>query len=137
MGGVYGDQLAFFPELFVEHEVFDMKARTGGGYGPRYNKRMVSGVFQWIPGGKMGIEGENREPNEDATFWVRQEALEEKLVRQGSYVEVFDEGIFLFHHDDNFTREGAFVKCDLKLVAGLTDRQVRNTKVDLGVSDYD
>jgi hypothetical protein len=134
--GVYGDQLSFFPELFVEHEIFDMKAIPGKGYGPRINKRLVSGVFQWIPGGKMGIEGENRQANEDATFWVRQQDVADKKVRQGSYVEVEGEGIFLFHHDDNFTFEGAFVKCDLKLAAGLTDRQVRNPNVDLGVRDY-
>lgn len=133
---VYGDQLAFFPELFVDYEVFDMAAKTGGGYGPRTNKRTVSGVFQWIPGGKMGIEGENRQENEDATFWVSQDDAADKKVRQGSYVEVPDQGVFLFHHDDNFAREGAFVKCDLKLAAGLTDRQVRNPHVDLGVRDY-
>jgi hypothetical protein len=134
--GVYGDMLAFFPELLIEHELFDMAARAGGGYGPRTHKRMVAGVFQWIPGGRMGIEGDNRQANEDATFWVGQSEAAEKQVRQGSYLEVPGEGVFLFHHDDNWTREGDFIKCDLKLAAGLTDQQVRNPKVDLGVRDY-
>jgi hypothetical protein len=126
--------LAYFPELLVTHTVFDMDARLGGGYGPRKNIQKVLGVFQWISGGKLGIEADNREPNDVATFWVREEDVPK--VRQGSYLEVLGKGLFLFNHDDEFTFEGGFAVFNLQLVAGPTDRQMPNPRVDLGVRDY-
>jgi hypothetical protein len=131
---VYGDMLAHFAELMSGHQVFDMPARLGGGYGPRRNVVQVSGVFLWVRGGKLGVEGENRTPDDVATFWVRGEDVPK--VRQGRYLEVPGKGVFLFNHDDDFSGEGGFAEFTLQFVPGLTDRQVPNPRVDLGVRDY-
>jgi hypothetical protein len=135
---VFGDQLSFFPELLENYEVFNMDARTPAGYGKRYNVRKVRGYFSWISGGAMGIEGDLRTENEVATLWVREPFAGTNRgasIRQGSYIEI-DGKIFVFKHDDGFRREGAFSRYDLQLAAGVTDRQVTNVKVDLGVSDF-
>jgi hypothetical protein len=131
---VYGDMLAYFPELMVTHTVFNMQARIGGGYGPRTDIMEVYGVFMWVSGGKMGIAADNREANDVATFWVREEDVPK--VRQGKYLEVPGKGIFVFNHDDDYTAQGAFAEFTLQLVPGPTDRQHKNPTVDLGVRDY-
>jgi hypothetical protein len=131
---VYGDMLSVFPELVRTYQVFTMGARIGGGYGPRKDEAEVSGIFQWVSGGRMGIVSGNREENDAAAFYVA--AGDAAKARQGMYLEVPGEGIFLFNHDDNFEYEGGFVAFDLQLVKGPTDGQYRNPKVDLGVRDY-
>jgi hypothetical protein len=130
---VYGDQLAFFPELLAKHAVFSMAPRIGGGYGPRVNKRSVVGYFSWIRGGNMGIEGENRTENQQATFWAVDYSGGKGQIRQGEYMEE-DGELFVFKHDDGFSREGGFLVYNLQLVAGPTDREV--TKPVSLTADY-
>jgi len=138
MNGAYGgSMLSVFPELMKTYEVFKMKPFTGGGYGPRYDKRNVQGYWSWRRSGKMGIEGDQRVPNHHATFWVQSYFLGNKTaINQNDYVEVDDE-VFLVVQNDNFTHEGGFYKCLMQKAAGLTDRQYTNPNVDKVIrSDY-
>jgi hypothetical protein len=136
--GVYGDQLAAFPELMEDHTVFKMSARIGGGYGGRYDIRAIAGYWSWRKSGKMGIEGDLRTQNHQAVLWAQDDALSGRpLISQNDYVEK-DGDVYLVIEDDEFTREGGFTKCLMQKVAGPGDRQMTNTKVDEAIrKDYE
>jgi len=98
-----------FPEYVKAYEVFKMKPRIGGGYGERYDKRQVQGYWSWRKQTKMDAEGDLRTPDHQATFWVQARP-----------------------QDGN-----GFIKCLMQVVAGPTDQQVANPKVDEAiVNDY-
>jgi len=131
------NMLAAFPELIKTYEVFKMKPNVGGGYGGRYDKRKVSGYWSWRKQSKMDEEGGLRTPNHQATFWVQSYFLGKKiLIEQNDYVEV-DNKIFVVIDDQNFTKEGGFYKCLMQRLAGPTDQQVTNRRVDGAIAaDY-
>jgi len=137
MPGCYGSMLSAFPELIKSYEVFNMKPRIGAGYGERYNKRAVRGYWSWRKRSELGIQGDLRTENYDATFWAKDdEATGECLIRQKDYVEVKGK-IFIVMDDQNFSHEGAFARCLMRRLAGPTDQQVANTSVDeVVVNDY-
>lgn len=60
MGGVYGDFLAFFPELMQDFTIVSVKARIGAGYDISPVGRTVRGVIQTV-----------RESNENAGSRIR------------------------------------------------------------------
>lgn len=120
-GPVYGDFLASFSELLAEYTVFYMKALAGGTYGPRENVAKVFGAFRFTPGGKMGVQGDNRQPNEVATFWCYPD--EENKIRQGMYIDLGDEGIFILTKDNKYASEGGFLRYTAAAVPGPTDTQ--------------
>jgi hypothetical protein len=133
---IYGDQLAVFPEFLEEHVVFKMEPRLGAGYGPRHSQRTVTGYFSWIKSGKMGIEGDLRTENENATLWVLDETGGRGIVEQGDYVEK-DGFLFVVNHGDGYEREGGFAVCSLQLVPAFTDRQQADEGVNLGAQDFE
>jgi hypothetical protein len=125
---IYDDMLAYFPELVEEYEIFRMKPKAGGtGYGPRTDKVLVDGIVQWIPGGKLGINGETRDPNTVATFWVSIE--DDGSIKQGSYIDLGEKGIFILTKDNSYGATGGYVRFVVGIVPGVTDKQVTNTKV--------
>jgi hypothetical protein len=125
-GGIYGDMLAAFPELIKTYTVFEMQARPGGGYGPRTNKKPVDGIFRKVPGGKMGIMGENREPNEVATFWAYNDEAEK--IDEGMYLE--EKGrLYILTKSNDYGREGGFVEFVAAIAPGPTDKQFEDRSV--------
>ena len=133
-GGIYGDMLSAFPELIRTYTVFDMEAKTGGGYNARRNLREVDGIFRRVPGGKMGIAGENREPNEVGTFWIYDDDADR--VRQGSFVEI-DGDLLVLTKDNGYLREGGFTRFTAALVGGPNDQQVEDpVVVEKALNDY-
>jgi hypothetical protein len=103
-----------------------MDARPGGGYGERYNLRPIDGIFRRVPGGKMGIQGDNRVENEVGSFWTYEDEADK--FAQGTYFE--DRGdILVLSKDNNYVREGGFVKFTVALVPSVTDKQVSDTSV--------
>jgi hypothetical protein len=126
MAGVYGDTLSAFPELIDSYIVFDMRAMAGGGYGLRHNDRPVDGIFRRVPGGAMGIMGDNREPNDVASFWVF--ADEAFKLEQGGFMEV-DGTLYILTKDNNYDKEGGFLKFVASLVPGPTDKQTEDPTV--------
>lgn len=119
---VYGDILSAFPELIQDYTVFDMKAKVGG-YGPRTNLRTVSGIFRKVPGGKLGIEADNRQPNSVASFWCFED--ESVKVGQAAYTELPD-GLYLMTKDNGYVVEAGYAKYIVAIVPGPTDRQVED-----------
>ena len=119
---VYGDILSAFPELIQDYTVFDMKAKVGG-YGPRTNPRTVSGIFRKVPGGKLGIEADNRQPNSVASFWCFED--EAVKVGQAAYMELPD-GLYLMTKDNGYVVEAGYAKYTASIVPGPTDQQVED-----------
>jgi hypothetical protein len=133
---IYGDQLACFPELLEDHVVFKMEPRLGAGYGPRSDLRTVTGYFSWIKGGKMGIEGDLRTENQNATLWALDDTEGRGIVEQGDFMEK-DGFLLVFNHDDGFSREGGFLVYSLQLAPAFTDRQKADEGVNLGSADFE
>jgi len=129
--------LSAFPELMRTYEVFKMKPRVGAGYGERYDQRKVKGYWSWRKSGKVRVEGDLNVPDHQATFWVKSNFLGKKVALvQNDFVEV-DAEIFRVVQADNFSREGGFFKCLMQRLAGPTDQQVSNSKVDQAIrGDY-
>jgi hypothetical protein len=133
---IYGDQLAFFSELLEEHVVFKMDPKLSAGYGQRYDQRVVTGYFSWIKSGKMGIEGDLRTENENATLWTLDETDGRGVVEQGDYLEK-DGFLLVVNHGDGYEREGGFAVHSLQLVPAFTDRQQRDEGVNIGIKDFE
>jgi len=114
-----------------------MEPRVGGGFGERYDLRKVEGYWSWRKQSKMDEEGGLRTLNYQATFWVRSFYLGKRvLVEQNDYVEINGK-MFVVIDDQDFTEEGGFSKCLMQKLAGLTDRQVTNRRVDGAIAaDY-
>ena len=128
MNHVYGDTLAFFPELMEPYTVYRMKALPGGaGYGERTNERQVDGVVQWAPGGKMGIMGGNREPNAVGSFWFNID--DDGDIIQGEFIDAGRRGTFILTNDKSYAQTGGYMKMIMNIVPALTDRQTTNQKV--------
>ena len=120
---IYGEQLAFFPELLMRYEIFSLPPKIGGGYGERMNVRTVIGYFSRRKDSAIGIEGDNRTDNWTATFWALDNQKEQGRIQKGEYIEEGGE-LFIFKSGSAFVREGGFLVYELQLVAAVTDNQV-------------
>ena len=133
--GIYGDMLASFPELLQEHVVFKLPQQYSAGYGERYDERHVYGYLSYIKGGNLGVVGDNRAENQNLTFWIEDETNGKGIIQQGDFLEV-DNDLYIFNHDDGFSREGGFIIYNLQLVPAFTNKQHESIGVDYGVADY-
>lgn len=134
MGGVYGAQLAFFPELFEDYEIFKMAPAMGAGYGARQRVGIVTGYFSRNKGGQESVVTDLRTENQKATLWCEDE-IPHSSIAQGLYVE--DDGeLYQFVLDNGYVREGGFVRHGLQMVVGNTDKQKPHKNVNLGLDEY-
>ena len=129
----YGDVLTAFPELMKVHSIYSMKARAGGGYDTRMLRATVLGIFRKVPGGKMGIQAENREENSVGTLWFIDEG---QPVAQGMYLADGND-MYILQRDNGYTEEGGFREFQVGISPGITDRQVEDkTVIDGALSDF-
>lgn len=128
---VYGDVLTAFPELMKEYRIYSMKARAGGGYDPKQLRATVVGIFRHVPGGKMGIQADNREANEVATLWYIDEG---QPIEQGMYLEVRNK-MYILMKDSGYTEEGGHREFTLGFVPGPTSVQRSDPAVISGALD--
>jgi hypothetical protein len=134
MSGVYGAQLAYFPELFDDYEVFRMAPQIGAGFGARIAVGTFSGYFSRNKGGQESVVTELRTENQKATFWAEDE-IPRSAISQGCYIE--DDGeLYQFLLDNGYVREGGFVRHGLQLVVGNNDKQKPHARVNLGLDEY-
>jgi hypothetical protein len=138
LSGVYGDQLAAFPELLKEYEVFKMSPRIGAGYGERYDKRTLTGYMSWRKAREADIVGDAATKNDRGTFWEQCDfRTGESRIEQFDLVEIKGK-LYRFIEGDDFSREGGFARWTIQYVAGNTDRQTTNTTVDEVIrNDYE
>jgi hypothetical protein len=132
---VYGNQLAAFPELMREYGVFKMNPRIGAGYGERYDKRTVTGYFSQRKSKRAELVGGLAVQNDEATFWEQHDfQTGESRIEQLEFMEAKGR-LWRFVEEDNFGDEGGFTRWTVQRVAGNTDRQTANMKVDEAVRD--
>lgn len=137
MSGVYGEQLAFFPELMQSYDILIFDKATPGGL---KNRRVAFSVDQAYlsrnKGGKEGIITNLRTENQESSFYLMNDDLPRGKIIQGMYVE--DDGeLYTFVKDNGFTREGNFHMYSLQLVTGVKEQPpLPSGSVTLGVGDY-
>lgn len=135
MGGIYGDMLSSFTELLEEYTIFKMPPKMVAGYGKRYGERKVTGYLSRNIGGRMAVIDDNRVKNDEASFWEVDESENgHGQIQEGDYVEDGAD-LFIFNHDDSYTREGGFRVHRLQLVPSFTGQQRQDQRVDLA-SDF-
>jgi len=137
MAECYGSMLTVFPELMKTYSVFKMEPVTGAGYGERYDIRKVTGYWSWRKQSKLDEQGGVLSLNYAATFWAKIDFFTGKSkVHQSDFVEV-DGEVYRVSDMQDFSSEGGFVKCLMERLAGITDQQVTNRKVDEAIiNDY-
>jgi hypothetical protein len=127
-----------FPELLKDYTVFKMRPRIGAGYGERYDIRTVTGYFSRRKAKEADIVGGLAVANDRATFWEQHDfKTGESRIEQLEYINAKGK-LLKFIEDDNMGEEGGFTRWTVQLVAGNTDEQVTNTKVDENIrNDYE
>lgn len=127
MGGVYGDQLAFFAEQFRSVSYFSMSTDVVAGYSNRTDLGRVRGVFQYMKRGELMREHDTLSDVAVPTFWTRQK------LKAGNFITIDSaDDIFRLTNDQPWNHEGNFYIYILETVSGNTDRQEPHEYVDLG-----
>ena len=112
MNGSLGNVLACFPEGKTQVQYFAMEALTGGGYGPRTDVRLLSGVLQCAPGRRVGTKNRNLVLERGCKYWS-----DEKL-EVGRFI---DDGEFVYRigmPDDDWTDYSEMVIYDCERLVG-------------------
>lgn len=131
MSGVYGDMLAFFPELMLTYTTFTMRPKAVGGFEARENLSSARGIIQYMKAGDLNFEGETLADTEYPVFWTR------VTLPKDSYIEDEDGTLYKRTKNNDWRRLGAFNSYTLELVVGVDGRQEADPAVDLGRSRYD
>lgn len=136
MSGVYGSQLAYFPELFSFHDVLTFDQVIPGGL---KNERIaLKDVWSYVSrkdGGKEGIISSARTDNQEATFYVDGDELPRGMIEHGMYVRDSGE-LYTVVRDNGYSLEGNFHAYRLQFVNGPTDKQQPRRNVNLGAGEY-
>jgi len=137
MPGVYGEQLAAFPELMQMYEIFTMPAKAGGGFEPRKKYADVRAYLTRNVGGDAGFPDSTFTGFDKAQFFVFN-PVPKTIISQGAYVEDPDTGsLYKFVQDNTYAREGGFAIHRLFSVEGPTDQMVPNEQVEeIVINDY-
>lgn len=127
MGGIYGDQLAFFQEQFRLYDYFKMNPQPVAGYAGRQPLGKVKGVFQYMKRGEL-----LREPDETLadtnvpSLWTRK-----KLEVGNTFIKKDDE-LYRIVNPADWAFEGGFNIYVLETFVGDSDEQKPDEDVDLG-----
>ena len=130
MSGVYGDMLAYFPELFEKATVFSMIPKNIAGYEPRPVGTVVYGVFEFRVKNNLNTENMTLVETHSSGFWT------EAVLEEGHFLKrELDGSLYRITRDNNWDFSGHYHKYLVDSVAGNTDEQTKDTDVDL-VKDY-
>ena len=118
--GVYGNQLAYFPELFQKLQVFEKAPVITGGLEPKGESLLIKGIIQNIK--TTSIDAES-----DSVVVVARPALFTKTKIDQRYQYMLVEGVlYRVKQANNYTKEGSFYVYQIETVQGLTDAQTPN-----------
>ena len=129
MGGIYGDQLAFFTEQFRMFDYFSMKPLPNGSYSTREPLGKVKGVFQFVKRGDLIRENDTEADTNVPTIWTRQK------LKVGNFIEMDDE-LYRITSDYPWKFEGGFYCYSLETFVGNSDAQKPFEYVNIGQNDY-
>lgn len=114
MGGVYGEFIAFFPELFESFKIYGQEPDLVSGYRLKY-LRTVSGIRQ-TSGLEIDRDRKKNLPTMDVvnsyTLWTY-----EKIDPASEFIEI-DGRMFRPMSESLFSREGGFYQTELESVVG-------------------
>lgn len=128
---VYGDTLAFFPELYRPITFFTMKPNLVAGYENRAGETHVNVIHMPMKPKDIGYEGGTLSYKMVKTVWT------EVKLRNDTFARVGEEDYRCVNVANPWGYEGNFNIYVLESLRGNTDKQEQNENVDLGKSDYD
>lgn len=127
---VYGDMLGFFPELRRAFKYYSMSPNPIAGYETRANESTIYGTLQNVRAGSLDVEGDTLNATNVPLLWSR------STLEQGYFIE--DDAVqYRISKSNNWKREGAFTVYQLESIKGVTNTQVKDTDVTLGIGFYD
>ena len=130
MGGIYGDQLAFFTEQFRMFDYFSMNPLPVASYSQRVFLGKIKGVFQHVKKGDLIRENDTEADVNVPTIWTRTK------LKVGNFIEM-DEELYRITSDYTWKFEGGFYCYSLETFVGNSDTQTPFTDVNLGQNNYD
>lgn len=134
MAGIYGDVLAFFPELLRQYEVFTMQPKIGAGYGKRKTIRKITAYLSFYNKDDLKVEGDLRVSDEIGSLWVMEDGG--TPLPKGLYIEQ-DGQVYVISSCNDYKYEGGFTEYRFKRLAGVTDVQKNDKIVDeVILNDY-
>lgn len=126
MSGVYGDMLAYFPELFEKATVFPMEPKIVAGYEDRPEGTVVYGVFQFRTKNNLDAENLTLVQTHTSEFWS------ESVIGDGWFLMRESDGhLYRVTRDNNWDFSGRYHKYVVDTVAGNTDKQTPDEAVNL------
>lgn len=126
---VYGDMLAFFPELIRVIILYEKSPTIIAGHTDKLNLRPSSGVVEFCKAGDVIVNGNTLNDVDAPILWTR------SVISMQTYIEI-EEVEYRRTKNNAFAREGDFNVYVLNTVVGNTDTQTKDPLVDLGVSHF-
>lgn len=132
---VYGDMLAFFPELRRAFKTYVLPPDVVAGYQPtnEEDKIIIYGILQFVKAGSLAEEGDTLSDRDVPVFWSR------TPVKNGVCIEDVEFGKIVQYRvvkPASWRLEGAFHVYVLETLVGVTTSQVQSADVKLGVDKY-
>lgn len=122
---VYGDMLAFFPELIRRFVLYEKSPTIIAGHTDKKNLRQTSGILQFCKAGDVVVNGQTLNDVDAPLIWTRSD------IGMDTYIEA--DGVEYRRTKNNkYVRESGFYIYVLESVVGNTDTQTPDTTVNLG-----
>lgn len=122
---VYGDMLAFFPELIRRFVLYEKSPTIIAGHTDKKNLRQTSGILQFCKAGDVVVNGQTLNDVDAPLIWTRSD------IGMDTYIEA--DGVEYRRTKNNkYVREAGFYIYVLESVVGNTDTQTPDTTVNLG-----
>ena len=128
--GIYGDQLAYFPEQFRMFEYFSMTPLPNGSYSTRVPLGKIKGVSQYVKRGDLIRENDTEADTNVPTIWTRTK------LKVGNFIVMEDE-LYRITSDYTWKFEGSFYCYSLETFVGNSDAQTPHPYVNIGQHSYE
>ena len=128
---IYGNQLAFFQELFRTFDYFHMTPNVGASYSRKGEVEKVRGVFQYMKRGELKRENDTLADVNVPTFWTK------RKLSVGDYFIQKEDELYRIVNPADWLFEGGFNCYVLETVVGNTDKQEAFDYVNLGQNSYE
>ena len=121
MSGIYGDMLAFFPELFIQAPYFEKEPKIGAGYIDKSDGiedviiMTEKNMALVVEGNLQAVQNEVLNLKDKKYLW----ASEGTVLKNGTFVWVAEESkLFRITNKAEWEFYGGFVHFDMELVQG-------------------
>ena len=122
---IYGDMLAFFPELKKKYTTFRSRPDVKAGYGPRLDETEIVGILLYVKAGDILRQNDTQDDVEVPALWTRTK------LSKDAYVEDHDEIVYRRGKVVNNKDTGNFYLYMLETVVGTFNSQTSDPAVDI------